>query len=319
MEKFIYIVYKITNNINQKIYIGLHKCREDLLEKDSYMGSGKLIKKAIKKYGIKNFKRDIMFIYDNIKDAETKEREIVNEDFVERDDTYNLVIGGNVLILKGEKNGFFGKKHTEETKEKMVENKKKTCDERGYGAISNWHCVINNVEFFNKKQVCEFYNIHINNNFKLLSIIFENNGKFIIDNNEMVLLYETMLNTRETNLLKKKESTKKRFKDKKKSEEHKKKIGLSNAGKKHDWQDKINKNPEKIEKTRISHLGKKRGIKQKQNIRKAIQNTFKNGRITHNKGKIAYHNIKTGEIIYIEKADDNILTNDWVRGTGKRK
>lgn len=46
-------IYKITNELNGKIYIGQHKaCHFE----DRYWGSGKLIKYAIKKYGVENFR-----------------------------------------------------------------------------------------------------------------------------------------------------------------------------------------------------------------------------------------------------------------------
>ena len=111
-QKKYYTIYKITNLINGKIYIGFHSTND--LD-DGYMGSGKGIKRAIKKYGEENFHKEILAIYDNQKDAEDLERELVNEDFVNRLDTYNMTIGGNVCILWGENNGFYGKHHTEDT------------------------------------------------------------------------------------------------------------------------------------------------------------------------------------------------------------
>lgn len=53
MKRYGY-VYKITNNVNGKIYIGQKKS-EKLLE--NYWGSGKLIVEAIKKYGKIIFQR----------------------------------------------------------------------------------------------------------------------------------------------------------------------------------------------------------------------------------------------------------------------
>ena len=86
-----YTIYKITNQINGKFYIGSHKTK-DL--NDDYMGSGKYLRVAQEKYGIENFKKEILFIYDNPDDMFNKEKEIVSEDFLATENTYNLKQGG---------------------------------------------------------------------------------------------------------------------------------------------------------------------------------------------------------------------------------
>ena len=86
-----YTIYKITNLIDGKIYIGKHQTK-DL--NDDYMGSGKRIKRAIKKYGIENFKKEILFQFDNENDMNFKEAKLVTEEFCLREDTYNLCVGG---------------------------------------------------------------------------------------------------------------------------------------------------------------------------------------------------------------------------------
>lgn len=80
-------IYKITNKINNKFYIGMHKTNN--LD-DDYMGSGKLIKRAITKYGVENFTKEILHIFDNEDDMRNKEKELV----VISENSYNLLEGG---------------------------------------------------------------------------------------------------------------------------------------------------------------------------------------------------------------------------------
>lgn len=101
-----YIVYCTTNNVNDKVYIGVHKT-EDPEVFDKYIGCGVKIgmpstymkpmtqfQAAVKKYGISAFSRKTLYIYDNEDDAYKKEAEIVNEDFIKLDTNYNMILGG---------------------------------------------------------------------------------------------------------------------------------------------------------------------------------------------------------------------------------
>lgn len=92
MTQIFYTIYKITNLINGKIYIGKHKT-DDLL--DDYMGSGKLLIRSQKKYGIENFRKEILFVFLSEKEMNDKEKELVTEEFCAKEDTYNLCIGGH--------------------------------------------------------------------------------------------------------------------------------------------------------------------------------------------------------------------------------
>lgn len=58
------------------------------------MGSGKLLLAAQKKYGIENFRKEVLFVFDSEAAMNAKEKEIVSENFCKRDDTYNLCVGG---------------------------------------------------------------------------------------------------------------------------------------------------------------------------------------------------------------------------------
>lgn len=102
-----HIVYKTTNTVNNKIYVGLHSTNN--LE-DGYLGSGLVLKDAITKYGRDKFKREILYVFNSREEAMAMEAAIVDEEFISRKDTYNLHLGGNgVMDQWGERNHMHGK------------------------------------------------------------------------------------------------------------------------------------------------------------------------------------------------------------------
>jgi hypothetical protein len=86
-------IYKTTNLINGKIYIGKEK-RND----PEYYGSGKILKEAIKKYGKENFQKDILIICDSNQELNEQEkfwisyfRSLKNKGY----ELYNISSGGD--------------------------------------------------------------------------------------------------------------------------------------------------------------------------------------------------------------------------------
>lgn len=83
-------IYKITNLINNKKYIGKHNGN-----KPDYMGSGILLKHAIKKYGIKNFIKEILCECNTEDELCKMEKFYINvEDAVNNPNYYNMHAGG---------------------------------------------------------------------------------------------------------------------------------------------------------------------------------------------------------------------------------
>lgn len=126
------IIYKTTNLINGKFYIG-----KDSFNDPEYLGSGKLIKSAIKKYGRGNFKKEIIEYCDDIDHLNDREKYWISElKCRESLNCYNIGEGGiggdNITFnpnkdefiqkmkrINSESNGMFGKNHKPESKQKQ--------------------------------------------------------------------------------------------------------------------------------------------------------------------------------------------------------
>lgn len=109
-------IYKTTNLINGKIYIGQHTSNKF---DDTYYGSGYNVKAAIKKYGKNNFKCEVVqecFSYDELNEREKYWINYFNSQ--DRSVGYNLCEGGVAPRYDGTNHPMYGKHHTVESKHK---------------------------------------------------------------------------------------------------------------------------------------------------------------------------------------------------------
>lgn len=131
-------IYRTTNLINGRQYIGQHKyCGK--IDK-YYLGSGVALNNAIKKYGRENFKREIICTCGTLEELNQKEMYYIKlYNAVNNKNFYNLAVGGNggrgnnwyktataeqiqrancarSKKMGGENNPFYGKKHSLETR-----------------------------------------------------------------------------------------------------------------------------------------------------------------------------------------------------------
>jgi group I intron endonuclease len=84
-------VYKTTNKINGKYYIGVHKTSNPL---DDYLGSGRILKRAVEKHGVENFTKEILATFDSPEEAFRLEAELVTFELVHTKECYNAKEGG---------------------------------------------------------------------------------------------------------------------------------------------------------------------------------------------------------------------------------
>lgn len=91
-------VYKITNNINNKFYYGVHNTNN---LNDNYMGSGIKLNEAFKKYGKENFTKEIIKFFDTSKEAFEYEKVIVTDELIKDSSCYNIQPGGEYVQKEG--------------------------------------------------------------------------------------------------------------------------------------------------------------------------------------------------------------------------
>lgn len=87
-----FYIYRITNLISGKTYIGQHKFSLD--KNDGYMGSGRLIKQAFKKYGEENFKKEILEVALSKFEVNILEKYYIAKERTKGKAEYNIANGG---------------------------------------------------------------------------------------------------------------------------------------------------------------------------------------------------------------------------------
>lgn len=107
MQSYDYYLYKTTNTVNGKYYYGVHYDNPDK-KYDYYLGSGRRLHRAIKKYGRSKFVREILERFQTQEEAYRREEEVVTAELVKDPMCYNEKIGG--------RGGMRGRKMPEEEK-----------------------------------------------------------------------------------------------------------------------------------------------------------------------------------------------------------
>lgn len=92
-----FFLYKTTNLITGKYYIGVHGTKN--LKNDKYLGSGTALRAAIRKYGRQSFSREILEFFNTADEAYAREVEVVSENLLRDPNCYNLVKGGKGGVL----------------------------------------------------------------------------------------------------------------------------------------------------------------------------------------------------------------------------
>jgi group I intron endonuclease len=122
------IIYKTTNLVNGKIYIG-----QDKYNNPAYLGSGKILQHAFQKYGIGNFNKEILEECESLEKLNVKEKYWISYyKSTDRKIGYNIALGGNGgdTVSNHPNKDEIGQNHSEWMKEhNPTKGRKKTEDE----------------------------------------------------------------------------------------------------------------------------------------------------------------------------------------------
>jgi hypothetical protein len=98
-EKKYHFIYKTTNLLSGKYYIGMHST--DNLN-DGYMGSGRRLRHSINKYGKQNHKVEILEFFENRSELIQREKEIITLNEIAKEECMNLMSGGTGGFISDE-------------------------------------------------------------------------------------------------------------------------------------------------------------------------------------------------------------------------
>jgi group I intron endonuclease len=90
-KKYHYI-YKTTNLLTGRYYVGMHSTSN---LSDGYLGSGKRLRRAIRKHGKENFQVDILEFHESRDKLVEREKALINEDLIKDPMCMNLKLGGS--------------------------------------------------------------------------------------------------------------------------------------------------------------------------------------------------------------------------------
>lgn len=138
-----FCIYRVTNNINGKTYIGQHKYEDDANPMGYYKGSGKTLLKAYKKYGQENFTIEVLYKRIQYKEtADSMEIWMIEKERKSNvNGCYNICKGGSGIcglapwnkgktgvysdeVIERNRQTHLGKHHSEESRKKISEGTK---------------------------------------------------------------------------------------------------------------------------------------------------------------------------------------------------